>query len=57
MQETQVLSLDQEDALKQGIGKFHGRGAWWALVHGAAKESDVTEPLDFTGDLGWKKDF
>ena len=57
MQETQVLSLDQEDALKQGIGKFHGRGAWWALVHGAAKESDMTEPLDFTGDLGWKKDF
>ena len=24
-------------------GNFHDRGAWWATVHGAHKESDTTE--------------
>ena len=23
-----------------------GRGAWWATVHGVAKESDMTEQLN-----------
>ena len=23
-----------------------GRGAWWAIVHGVAKELDTTEPLN-----------
>ena len=23
-----------------------GRGAWWAIVHGVAKESDMTEQLN-----------
>ena len=27
------------------------RGAWWAIVHGAAKESDMTERLTHTHTL------
>ena len=50
MQKTQVLSLDQEDPLENEWqptpvflpGKFHDRGAWWAIVHGIT-ESDMTE--------------
>ena len=46
MQETQVLSLGQEDSPGGGngnplqysrLGKPMDRGAWWATVHGVAK--------------------
>ena len=47
MQETQVLSLDQEDPLQKGRAIHSSilaweipsmdRGAWWATVHGTAK--------------------
>ena len=26
-------------------------GAWWAIIHGVAKESDTTERLSIHGDL------
>ena len=53
MQETMVQSRDREDPLEKrmathsvGNGECLGnpmdRGAWWAIVHGAAKESDIT---------------
>ena len=28
------------------LGNFTDRGAWWAAVHGVAKESDTTEQLN-----------
>ena len=28
------------------LGNFMDRGAWWATVHGVAKESDKTEQLN-----------
>ena len=46
MQETQVRSLDWEDALEKGTETPSSilayripkdRGAWWATVHGVAK--------------------
>ena len=53
IQETKVQSLGQEDPLEKrlathsvGNGECLGNpmdgGAWWATVHGAAKESDIT---------------
>ena len=27
------------------------RGAWWATVHGVAKESDMTEQLTLMSDM------
>ena len=45
-QETQVRSLGQEDPLQEGMATHSSysclenpmdRGAWWATVHGAAK--------------------
>ena len=27
------------------LGNLMDRGAWWAIVHGVAKESDMTEGL------------
>ena len=50
MQEMQVRSLGQEEPLGEGIGNPlqysclgnpMDRGAWWATVHGVAKESDT----------------
>ena len=50
MQEMQVRSLGQEEPLGEGIGNPlqysclgnpMERGAWWATVHGVAKESDT----------------
>ena len=46
----QFQSLGQEDPLEKEWqptpvflpGKFHGQGAWQAVVHGVAKESDLT---------------
>ena len=43
--QTQVRSLGREDPLEEEVtthsgilaGKLHGRGAWWASVHGVAK--------------------
>ena len=55
MQETQVRSLGWEDPLEKGIGNPLqysclgnpiDRGAWWTTVHGAARESDMTERLN-----------
>ena len=50
MQETQVQSLGREDPLEKEmpivqyscLGNPIDRGAWWATVHGVAKESDMT---------------
>ena len=51
MQEMQVLSLGQEDSPKEGngnplqyscLGNPTERGHWQAIVHEAAKESDMT---------------
>ena len=48
MQEEQVPSLDWADPLEEEMatpvflpGKSQGQRAWWATVHGVAKESDV----------------
>ena len=51
MLKTQVQSLGWEDPLEKGMAT-HSRilawripwteGAWWAVVHGIAKESDMT---------------
>ena len=45
-----VQSLGQEDPLEEEMALLYSclensmdRGAWWAIVHGAAKESDMTE--------------
>ena len=51
MQETQVWSLGWEDPLEQGLATHSSilpwrilmdRRAWWASIHGAAKELDTT---------------
>ena len=51
-QETQVQSLGQEDALEKEMATHSSilawknpmdRGAWWAPVHGIAKESDTNQ--------------
>ena len=50
MQETWVQSLGWEDPLEKGMATLQysclansmDRGAWWATVHGVAKESDMT---------------
>ena len=50
MPEMWVRSLGQEDPLKKAVqptpvvllGNPMDRGAWWATVYGAAKESDLT---------------
>ena len=48
-----VQSLGQEDPLEKEmttqlqypcLGNPMDRGAWWAAVHGVAKELDITEP-------------
>ena len=33
------------------LGKSMDRGAWWATVHGVAKESDTTERLTNNNNL------
>ena len=52
VQETQVQSLDWEDALEWGMATHSSilawriprtRGAWLAVVHGGHKESETTE--------------
>ena len=54
MQETWVWSLGREDPLEKGMATPSStlawknpmdRGAWGAMVHGVAKESDTTERL------------
>ena len=51
-QEAQIQFLGQEDPLEKKmavhsiflcLGKPMDRGAWQAIVHGVAKESDMTE--------------
>ena len=50
MQETRVQSLGWEDPLKKEMATHSNilaweipwTGAWWAIVHGVAKESDMT---------------
>ena len=51
VQETRVQSLGQEDRLEKEIATHSNilaweiprtEGAWWATVHGVAKESDPT---------------
>ena len=55
VQDTWVRSLDQEDSPGGGngsplqyscLGNPMDRGAWWATVHGVAKELDTTEQLN-----------
>ena len=48
MQETRVRYLGQEDPLRKEMALQYSclrnpldRGAWWARVHGVAKESDM----------------
>ena len=49
-QEMQVQSLGQEDPLEEEMATHSrilawetlDRGAWWAVVHGVAEESDTT---------------
>ena len=57
MQEMRVPSLGQEDPLERGMATHSSilawripmdRGAWWATVHGLAKESDTAERLKTT---------
>ena len=52
MLETQVRTLDWEDPLEKKMATHSNilswrtpwtRGAWWATVHGIAKELDTTE--------------
>ena len=43
-----VQSLGQEEPLEEGMATHSSihptdRGAWWATVHGVAKESDMTK--------------
>ena len=54
LQETWVWSLGREDPLEKGMATPSStlawenpmdRGAWGAMVHGVAKESDTTERL------------
>ena len=51
MQETGVRSPGQEDPLEKEMATHSSiltseipwtEGAWWAIVHGVAKESDMT---------------
>ena len=40
------------------LGNFLDGGAWWATVHGVAKELDTTEPLNNNNDIEtvqWEK--
>ena len=55
MQATWVGSLGQEDPLEEDIATHSSilalknpvdRGAWWATVHGVAKELDTTQQLN-----------
>ena len=41
MQEMQVRSLGQEDALKKAVAAPKDRGAWRATVHEVAEELDT----------------
>ena len=50
MQERWVWSLGWEDLLENGnplhyscLGNSMDRGAWWATIHGVAKELDMTQ--------------
>ena len=52
MQEIQAQSLGREDSPGGGNGNLlqyycwknpMNRGAWWAIVHGVAKESETTK--------------
>ena len=51
MQETRIGSLGGEDPLEEEMATHSSilawknpmvKGAWWATIHGVAKESDVT---------------
>ena len=55
MQKTKVWSLGQEDPLEKEMATHSNmlacenlmdRGAWWAIVHGVAKEWDITWQLN-----------
>ena len=53
MQEMWVQSLGQEDLLEKEMATQYScleipmdRGAWWAMVHGVAKELHTTERLN-----------
>ena len=67
MEETRVQSLGWEDPLEMEMATHSNilagrilmnRGAWWATVHGVAKESDPTERLTLTEHIAkvslWK---
>ena len=53
MQKTQVQFLGQEDSLEKETATHSSilawdimdRGAWWAMVHGVTKESNMTQQL------------
>ena len=54
MQEMRVRALSQEDPLEEEMATHSSnlarknptdRGAWWATVHGVAKEPETTEQL------------
>ena len=61
MQEMWVQSLGQDGSLEKGMAT-HSRilawripwteGAWWAVVHGIAKESTIVKGLQLTEGSG-----
>ena len=58
MQETEVQSLGREDSLEKEMATQYfclenllDRRAWWAIVHGVAKELDTTELLNNNNKL------
>ena len=62
MQETQAQSLGREDPLEEEMATYSSiiagknpmnRRAWWAIVHGVAKESEATECDDDEDFMGY----
>ena len=64
MQETWARSLGWEDPSEEGMATHSSiptwripmdKGAWWAIVHGVAKELDMTEQLSISKERKWQR--